>query len=226
MPTRLPMLETTTALGALAIGASGGAHCFLMCGPLACAAAGAQGSRGRMILAYQASRVGAYTLAGGLVGALGSGLARLSSLDLRPVLPWLVVAGLAAAALELTKVLPSLPFAGGVLRAAAERAQRLPDFLRASLLGAVSPLLPCGLSASALLVAAASGSLLGGLLTMALFALASASGLLVAQLPLSFVHTNSRLALVLRRVLPAVAAVVIAYRTLGASGTPVAHGCH
>lgn len=235
MPTPLPVLDAggplgslgaTSALGALAIGASGGAHCFMMCGPLACAATGAQDSRGRAILAHQGSRVAAYTLAGGIAGALGSELARLSPFDLRPALPWVVVAGLLVAALDLTRRLPDLPFAGRVLRAAAARARRLPVYLRASLLGAVSPLLPCGLSASALLVAAASGSLLGGLVTMALFALASAPGLLLAQLPLGFVRPDSRLALVLRRALPAAAAAVIVWRTLAASAGPAAQSCH
>lgn len=198
----------------------------MMCGPLACAAAGTQGSRGGAIFAHQASRVVAYSLAGAFVGALGSELARLSPLDLRPALPWLVAAGLLVAALDLTRYLPKLPLAGGLLRAAATRAKALPELWRASLLGAVSPLLPCGLSASALLLAAASGSLLGGLGTMALFAVASAPGLLVAQLPLGFVRPDSRLALVLRRVLPAVAAVVIVARTLATSAAPAGHSCH
>jgi sulfite exporter TauE/SafE len=76
-------------------------------------------------------------------------------------------------------------------------------------------------------VAAASGSLIGGLATMALFALASAPGLLLAQFPLGFVRPDSRLALVLRRLLPAAAAVAIVWRTLAApAAQAAAQSCH
>lgn len=157
---------TDLALAALLAGLTGGLHCIGMCGPFA-AAGGVRWHVGRFF---------AYGVAGSAVGVGGAAL---------PAGPW--AAGVAAAFL----VWSSLKFGGfieapvagsltGWLVAWSRRARALPPWLAPVALGALSALLPCGLFWSALGLAAASRSALGGAAVILVFGLGTLPALVAA----------------------------------------------
>ncbi|QRO02838.1 sulfite exporter TauE/SafE family protein [Archangium violaceum] len=206
------------AAGALMVGVTGSVHCLLMCGPLACAGLpGVKGpERWRAVLAYQSARVGAYALMGGLLGALGGGVTRALAVSTRPWLPWVMAAALVASALELGKRLRPLPglshLAGAITRAGA----KFSLLSRSGAMGAVTPLLPCGLLYGVYAAALTSGSLGGGALLLGAFALGGLPALLGAQLQTGLWQRQPRVAaFVLKRAVPLVAAAVLIYRAVG-----------
>ncbi|KFA91873.1 copper tolerance protein [Archangium violaceum Cb vi76] len=229
MTTAFPVLENlwVGAMGALMVGLTGSVHCLLMCGPLACA--GLPGVRGperwRAVLAYQSARVGSYALVGGLLGALGGGVTRALAVSARPWLPWVMAAALVASALELGKRLRPLPglshLAGAVTRVGA----KFSLLSKAGAMGAVTPLLPCGLLYGVYAAALASSSLGGGALLMGAFALGGLPALLGAQVQTGLWSRQPRVAtFVLKRAVPLVAAAVLIYRAVGVgSGQPSCH---
>ncbi len=215
------------AVGALVVGVTGSVHCLLMCGPLACAALpGVEGSeRWRAVLAYQGGRVGAYALTGGLLGALGGGVTRALAMSARPYLPWLMAAALVASALELGKRLRPVPglsrLAGALMRWGA----KFSCTSRAGAMGAVTPLLPCGLLLGVYAAALASSSFWEGALLMGTFAFGGVPALLGTQLQSALWRKQPGLStFVLKRAMPLVAAAVLVYRAVGAaSGQPSCH---
>ncbi len=197
------------AFGALLAGLSGSLHCVLMCGPLACATAAR--SR-RAALAWQGGRLLAYAGLGALLGATGSAAVSGFAEGARPVLPWIMAAGLVATALELPKRLAPLP---GVRRVSAwvvRRSATLAPEMRAGAMGAVTPLLPCGLVYGISLAALASGSALGGLAVMGGFALGGVPALAAAQLGLGL--PRGRVGAFARKAVPLAAAVVLVWRVV------------
>lgn len=222
-----PPVVVAGAVGALVVGVTGSVHCLLMCGPLACAALpGVKGpERWRAVLAYQGGRVGAYALTGGVLGALGGGVTRALAVSARPYLPWLMAAALVASALELGKRLRPVPglarLAGGLMRLGA----KFSSTSRAGAMGAVTPLLPCGLLFGVYAAALASSSFWGGALLMGAFALGGVAALLGAQLQAGLWREQPRVAaFVLKRAMPLLAAAVLVYRAVGAgSGQPSCH---
>ncbi|MFT6600222.1 MAG: sulfite exporter TauE/SafE [Alloalcanivorax sp.] len=174
----LPQL-TAAALLALA----GAAHCVGMCGGIGTAltftvpAGRRTGARlwGWQLL-FGLGRISAYAVLGAVAGGLGNGLVR--------ALPWHGPAwpALFSAAFMLLLALHFLT-GGGLLRrlerpgaAVWRRLQPLARRLlpvdspaKALMLGALWGFLPCGLVYSALLLAASSASVLGGLLVMTVF---------------------------------------------------------
>lgn len=167
-------------------------------------------------------------MVGAALGAAGAGVARVLSLHVGPIAPWLVVAGLAFAALDLGRFLPRIPLAGGLSRKLGAYAQRLPPVGRAAALGAITALLPCGLLAGGYVFAAASGSMWGGTLTMAAFAVVTSPGTLLAQLPVGWLQQKLGPNTWLRRALPAAAAILVAWRAVKAGhAAPDEHSsCH
>ncbi len=223
-----PPVVVAGAVGALVVGVTGSVHCLLMCGPLACAALpGVNGpERWRAVLAYQGGRVGAYALTGGWLGALGGEVTRALAVSARPYLPWLMAGALVASALELGKRLRPVPglsrLAGALLRLGA----KFSSASRAGAMGAVTPLLPCGLLFGVYAAALASSSFAGGALLMGAFALGGMPALLGTQLQAGlWRNTQPGLAtFVLKRAMPLVAAAVLIYRAVGAaSGQPSCH---
>lgn len=212
------------ALGALTVGLTGSVHCFLMCGPLACASLPSiQGhERRRAMLAYQGARLGSYALVGGLLGALGGGVTRVLAVSTRPYLPWLMVAALVASALDVGRRLPPLP---GLARLAGLLSRWSAKFswtVRAGAMGAVTPLLPCGLLYGVFAVALASGSPGGGALVMGAFALGGLPALLGAQLQVGLWSKRPRLShFLLKRAMPLAAAAVLVVRAVNTSAS-----CH
>ncbi|WNG38900.1 sulfite exporter TauE/SafE family protein [Archangium violaceum] len=229
MTTAFPLLESvwTGVMGALVVGVTGSVHCLLMCGPLACAGLpGVKGpERWRAVLAYQSARVGAYALVGGLLGALGGGVTQVLAVSAQPYLPWVMAAALVASALELGKRLRPLPglsyLAGAVTRASA----KFSLLSKSGAMGAVTPLLPCGLLYGVYAAALASGSFGGGALLMGAFALGGLPALLGAQLQTGLWQRKPHMAeFALKRAVPLVAAAVLIYRAVGVStGHPSCH---
>ncbi len=215
------------ALGALVVGLTGSVHCLLMCGPLACASLpGVPGpERRRAVLAYQGARLGAYALVGGALGALGGGVTRALAVSAQPYLPWVMAAALVASALELGKRMRPLPGLARVAGTLSRVGAKFSSAGRAGAMGAVTPLLPCGLLYGVFAAALASGSFVGGGLILGAFALGGLPALLGAQLQAGLWKRRPGMAaFLLQRAVPLVAAAVLIYRAVNtASGRPSCH---
>ncbi|MBK7859900.1 MAG: sulfite exporter TauE/SafE family protein [Archangiaceae bacterium] len=208
-------MDELTGLGAMAAllaGVGGSLHCVLMCGPLACA--GGAASR-RAALAWQGGRLFAYSLLGAALGASGSAAVGTFAQGARPVLPWLMAAGLLATALDLPRRLAPLPglkrVSGWVLRRSAGFAPEA----RAGAIGAVTPFLPCGLVYGISLSALTSGSALNGLAVMGAFALGGVPALIAAQAGLA--GRQGSVGAFARRAVSFAAAAVLVWRAVAFS---------
>ena len=171
-------MQTSLALTALVMGLAGGPHCVAMCGA-ACAGIGQVSGtrRNTALLSFQAGRWLGYSLMGGLAAFSVQALGWLTveSAALRPVWSMLHVA---AAVLGLLLVWQAKQPVW-----LDQSAQNLWAKIRQlnSNLGKVAPIgvgvlwacMPCGLLYSALMVAALTGNVLDGAITMACFALGS-----------------------------------------------------
>ena len=206
------------AVAALTLGVAGSLHCFAMCGPLACASLGSNSrSRGRAIVAYQGARVASYALTGAVLGASGRELFGAFSFPFGRVLPWLMVAALGATALDLGKRIKPLPGVSHLLRRLAPLGARFTAEGRGAMMGALTPLLPCGLLYGLYASALAAGSAARGAQLMGLFALGAIPALVAAQLQARWLsRLTAESEWVLRRGLPLVAAGVLAWRALNA----------
>jgi sulfite exporter TauE/SafE len=171
------------ASGAL-LGLVGAPHCAAMCSAPCAAAIGAGGKRSSA--AFHTARIAGYAAGGAVVASSVAALAAWSQLSpaLRPLWTLLNAAALVLGAWLLWRGRqpawlsrlgrvppPQAP------RGAGWQAVRMP--LRAAGVGAAWVAWPCGLLQSALVVAALSSSAVSGAATMAVFALASAPGLVV-----------------------------------------------
>ncbi len=218
-----PLLLSTAGAAAV-VGFSSSLHCFLMCGPLACAASTSEPDRLGPVLGYQLGRLASYGLVGGLLGTLGGGATLLLRTSFLPFAPWILVATLLVAALDLGSRLPSVPGLAQTMRRAAGWTQKLPRSARATALGALTPLLPCGLLYGAFAASLAAGSFGAGALALSAFGAGAVPALLVSQLPAGAVlRGQGRRARLARRVIPALAAVVVAARALLLNPAAVCH---
>lgn len=193
-------------LGAFIVGFLGGVHCAGMCGGIVGALSlGAQAERRWPILvAYNLGRIGSYTLAGALMGALGfffSGLLPVQTaqrvlLSLAGV--FLVLMGLYLAG--WWNGLSSIERAGGLLWRRIEPLGRgllpvrsVPSGL---VLGALWGWLPCGLVYSALVWTVSSGGPVQGALLMLAFGMGTLPNLLVMGVAAAQLHRWTRKPLV------------------------------
>jgi len=156
------------------MGLVGGPHCVAMCGAACAGLSQAAGPRkNQAIFSFQGGRVLGYSALGALAAASMQGLGWLTvqSAALRPVWSLLHVAALVLGLLLLFKAEQPvwLERMGRSLWQAA-RQWSLRSASAPWVLGMVWALLPCGLLYSALLVAALAGSVTGGAMVMALFA--------------------------------------------------------
>jgi len=141
----LPLVETGTA--ALLAGLAVSPHCGAMCAPLTCALGPWRGSpedRLAHASAYHGARVLAYGLAGVLAGWLGGRFAGLLDTPLATYGPWALALWLMALALGLDRGLPLPAWVRDRQAGATRRVQSLGPVSGGALLGAMSPLLPCG----------------------------------------------------------------------------------
>lgn len=182
-----------TTWGFFAAGlAGGGGHCVAMCGPivasLGLAAAPGQGTirAAARSLPYHLGRVTTYALLGGVMGLTGSFVnvaGRLAGLS--------NAVSVIAGALMILLGVGATGGSPSLARLAARGTARLTAFTRSLLgggsgqlypLGLALGFLPCGLSWTAFLGAAATGGALPGLLSALAFGLGTIPGLLAAGL--------------------------------------------
>lgn len=177
-------MQTALAITAGLMGLVGGPHCIAMCGA-ACAGIGqAAGKRGAAAMgAFQIGRMAGYAAMGALAAASMQGLGWLTTQTavLRPLWSLLHVAAVLLGLLLLWQARQPVWLDS--------TARRLWGRVRAFhaawgrgaplAIGALWAFMPCGLLYSALLVAALSGSVLEGALTMAWFALGSSVSLML-----------------------------------------------
>lgn len=208
-----PLLTTMGIASAFLAGLTGSLHCALMCGPLACVAL-PKTKRVGAAVAWHAGRVGAYATVGLLLGALGRSALLVLRVDVSPVLPWLMAAGLVLTALDVGKRLPAIPGVADLARAFTRRSHSVGPTTRAVLLGAATPFLPCGLLYGMFLAALSTGSAPGGAALLAAFALGGLPALSAAQLGAGRLERSPRAARLLKRVVPLAAATVLIVRAL------------
>jgi sulfite exporter TauE/SafE len=156
-------------------GAANSLHCAGMCGPLALAFQGGNGPA----VAWHLGRLVSYAAIGLVLGGLGGamGAAHLGS----PAVALVLAAGLVVLALVGERGALSIPGLAGPLQRVLARTRGSSALWRASVLGLLTPLLPCGLLWAACSSAAIAGDSLAGGAVMAGFALGSLPLLVVAQ---------------------------------------------
>ncbi len=203
------------ATSAAVAGATGSLHCALMCGPLACASLG-QGPRATL-LTWHLGRTLAYAAVGALIGAVGHTLSGLFTVQLEPWLTGLMALGLVITALDLAKRVPPIPGLGRLSRGLGRLSKGRGPFVRALLLGAATPFLPCGLLAGIFLAALATDSSVGGAAVLGAFSLGAIPALVAVQLGARSLDRWPVPALILRRAVPLVAATVLLVRAVWAS---------
>jgi len=175
-------VNSSLAVTALLMGLAGGPHCVAMCGP-ACAGLGQAAGVGaaRAMWGFQIGRIVGYSLVGALAAASVSALGWLTvqSAAIRPLWSLLHVAALVLGGLLLWQGRQPV-----WLDAAAQKLWRQVRVWGGRyghgtpvVIGTLWALMPCGLLYSALMVAALTGNIAEGALTMALFALGSSVSL-------------------------------------------------
>jgi sulfite exporter TauE/SafE len=158
---------------AIALGLLGSLHCAAMCGPLVLALPVSAGGAGRFIVGrvvYQLGRIATYCWLGVMAGLVGQ------SIFLAGLQRWLSIA-LGVAILigfliskKVAVSAPAVRLVGWLKLAMSAQLQRR-GFRSLALLGMLNGLLPCGLVYVALAGAVSQGTLVHGVLYMALFGL-------------------------------------------------------
>lgn len=187
---------TALAVSALIAALFGSGHCAAMCGAFACASADVApdvAGRLRAATAYHAGRLVAYATLGAVAGAVGGGVNATASLQtaIRPAALFggalLVVWGagrlLGLAGVRMPRLTPprsTQRLMSGALRHIADRA----PLSRATLVGALAPLLPCGWLYAFVASAASTGSVLAGVAVMTGFWLGTVPALAIVSLGL------------------------------------------
>lgn len=156
-------------------------HCAGMCGPLALCATGSRGA-----VPYHAARVLAYVALGALAGALGEAAVPRALAASGAALPLLLGACLLLFAAFGAHAIGRVPGLGRALQRGHAWAARLGPTARGAVLGALTPLLPCGLLWAGLAAAVVAGTWHAGALAMLGFALGSLPALALVQLPFAW----------------------------------------
>jgi sulfite exporter TauE/SafE len=201
-------MPETGFIAVFLVGLLGGTHCVGMCGGIVSALTvqlpGSRTSQWPLHLAYNLGRIGSYTVAGALMGGLGS-LGLLLN-KLLPIQMGLYVAAnlmLVAMGLYLLGMTRSLAFAerfGQKLWIRIQPATR--RFLPARSVSQALPLgmlwgwLPCGLVYSVLTAALMSGSAARGAMTMLAFGLGTLPNLMLAGMVLKRLRETAQARLV------------------------------
>lgn len=143
----MELASVNTPAAALVAGLVTSLHCAGMCGPLACLlspGSGAKDDAVTMQATYHGSRLAAYLALGLVAGGLGSAPLRWMEAPVARMLPWLMVGYFLAVALRLGSRLPRLALLSRVqLRLRTWRLGRN-GWQVAAVMGAATPLLPCG----------------------------------------------------------------------------------
>lgn len=225
----------STPAGAFVAGLVISLHCAGMCGPIACMLAPARPDQADphvVATVYHMARITSYALLGGVAGAAGAAPMALLGGAATHVLPWALVVFLVLVAFRVDKRLPK-PAIFVRWQWRLQQALQGRSRLRvAAVMGAATPILPCGPLYFLVTLAALSGSAMRGVEFMLAFGfgtvpllwlMQSNYGLLRARLsPIWLARFQAGLALV--------AALIITWRlrgTLGFAGPAVDHFiCH
>jgi sulfite exporter TauE/SafE len=211
-----PPIDTVAA--AFLAGMVTSLHCVGMCGPISCAwAIRGGGGFWRSTALYHGGRLLSYTVAGAIAGALGVMPLRWLQSGAVLVLPWLLVLVFFLAAIGIDRWLPKPAFLAAPLRRVQSRAFRMRPPLRAALLGAATPLLPCGPLYVMLALSMTGGSAGRGAEFAAAFALGTLPLLWAAQGQLNWMGARLGADSMrrLQRGLALAAAVILAWRLRG-----------
>lgn len=141
----LPLVET--GAGAFLAGLAVSPHCGAMCAPLTCALGpwnAAAEQRLGFSTAYHLTRTLAYAACGASAGFLGAKFGRWMALPLMDFLPWAMIIFLLALAFGLDRGLAAPGFLRRRHAAWMNFTQGRPPAFAGAMLGALSPLLPCG----------------------------------------------------------------------------------
>lgn len=180
----MELAAVNTPAAAFVAGLVTSLHCAGMCGPLACMLGPARGERtdpATIRSVYHVSRLGGYALLGAAAGALGSAPARWLDTPVARALPWVMVAYFVAVGLKLGDRLPRLALLGRVQLALRGWTRGKSGVQVAAVMGAATPLLPCGPLYFLIAMAGFAGSPLGGAELMLAFGLGTVPLLWLAQ---------------------------------------------
>jgi len=169
---------TALVLSALGAALIGGGHCASMCGAFACAAADVSRdfpAKLRASAAYHVARLAAYASLGAVAGSLGANVDATLAIRgfVRPaalfggslLVLWGIARLLAAFGVPVPRI-RAPRFMGAVTSRLLRSAAPLSATMRAAVLGALAPLLPCGWLYAFVASAGATGSAATGTLVM------------------------------------------------------------
>ncbi|AKC82896.1 hypothetical protein IMCC26134_09125 [Verrucomicrobia bacterium IMCC26134] len=189
----MELASVNTPAAALLAGLVTSLHCAGMCGPLACLLAPARGSKDdplTMQATYHGTRLAAYLTLGLAAGGLGAApLGWLNTSGAR-VLPWLMVAYFAFVALRLGARLPRLALLARVQLGLRTWRQGRSGWQVAAVMGAATPLLPCGPLYFLLAFSSLAGSAAQGAELMLAFGLGTVPLLWAVQLNHGWLRTR------------------------------------
>ncbi len=215
--------ELTGPLAALTAGVVTSLHCVGMCGPLVCSIC-VKDSRneacGNALLWYHFTRVISYAACGALAGLFGKALAPVFEGMTSHVMVWGFALVFAVVALGLDQRVRLPGFITRRFAAVVNGLRKWSGPSRGGVLGAATPLLPCGPLYLVIGVAAVSATIPGGALLLASFAVGTIPLALAAQFqwfrlqrrwsPLAMANS--------RRVLAAVSAIILILRATSGTG--------
>lgn len=208
----------------LVFGAVNSLHCAGMCGPLAAFFLDAP----RAAIPYHAARTLAYTGVGAAAGTVGAALGVEQWGHGGAWVAFVLAGALLLFALGVEKHLGRIPGAGKLVGGVVARTRALAPGWRATALGLVTPLLPCGLLYAAYSAAVVAGGALEGAASMAGFALGLLPLLAFTQVNLGWLHKKlgrDRLRLVSRAVMLLAAAMLVWRGVVALQATDAAGAC-
>ncbi len=140
-------MEITTTTGALWAGLITSLHCAGMCGPIACGVgtmAKTEAERMTAATLYHAGRLLAYSVIGAICGSVGKQPLQWFFDSPAVLLPWALVLALTLSAFGLDKKIPRPAILNRFTARARFRSNRYSTLGAASMMGLLTPLLPCG----------------------------------------------------------------------------------
>lgn len=140
-------MEITTTTGALLAGLVTSLHCAGMCGPIACGVgtlAKTEGERMMAATVYHLGRLISYGIIGAICGAIGTQPLKWFFDSPAVLLPWALVVALLLITFGLDKKIPRPAILNRFTTRTRFRAGRFSSLGASSLMGLLTPLLPCG----------------------------------------------------------------------------------
>lgn len=173
-----------TLFAALLAGLATSLHCVGMCGPIACGVGTMARSEGERLAAaslYHGMRLFSYGLIGGICGAIGRQPLKWFFDSPAVLLPWVMVAVMLMMAFGLDKKVPRPAILNRLTARARFKASRFSAAGGASVIGLLTPFLPCGPLYVVFGIALVSGSAARGAELMVAFGLGTVPLLWLAQ---------------------------------------------